>query len=135
MAPKLADFEGEWRIERIIRAVGQPEARFSGHAVFRPEGAGLLYREEGELTMPGSPPMRAERAYRWSEGGAGIVVTFSDGRAFHDFDPAAPAAAHWCDPDDYRVAYDFAGWPVWRAEWRVRGPRKDYVMVSDYRRA
>ena len=62
------------------------------------------------------------------------MVDYADGRPFHEFDPARPRAAHWCDPDDYRVRYDFTRWPLWRAEWEVRGPRKDYLMMTDYRR-
>ena len=45
-----------------------------------------------------------------------------------------PVADHWCDPDTYKVRYDFREWPLWRAEWRVTGPRKDYVMRSVYTR-
>ena len=137
MARKLADFAGEWTIARRIRAAGQPEAAFTGRAWLRPEGGGLAYREEGELLIPGARPMRAERAYAWAEEGGAIAVHFSDGRFFHRFSPdqTAAEAQHWCDPDDYRVRYDFSVWPAWRAEWRVRGPRKDYTMISDYRRA
>ena len=64
----------------------------------------------------------------------GIAVFFADGRAFHRFVPAADTveADHWCDPDTYKVRYDFSRWPVWQAEWRVTGPRKDYVMQSVY---
>ncbi|PCD77682.1 DUF6314 family protein [Pseudothioclava arenosa] len=134
MVPGLADFKGDWRISRVIVPRGAPEARLEGRARFRPEGAGLLYHEEGELILPGQPPIRAERSYLWREGGAGIVVDYADGRPFHEFDPARPRAAHWCDPDDYRVRYDFTRWPLWRAEWEVSGPRKDYVMITDYRR-
>jgi hypothetical protein len=64
-------------------------------------------------------------------------VLFADGRFFHRFDAEdpAPAAAHDCPPDLYRVRYDFRPWPRWQAEWRVTGPRKDYAMVSRYRPA
>ena len=63
-----------------------------------------------------------------------IHVFFDDMRPFH----ALPAGAdrhettHLCGPDLYEVAYDFTGWPRWRAVWRVGGPRKDYTMTSDY---
>jgi len=134
MAPRLSDFAGEWRISRVIRHENAPEARFSGTAWFTPEADALNYRETGELVLPGAVPMRAERCYTWRPEGQEIAVFFEDGRPFHRFDPAAPSAHHWCDPDDYRVVYDFAAWPAWRAEWRVRGPRKGYIMVSDYSR-
>lgn len=133
MRPGLQDFLGEWRLMRRITPAEGGEARFEGWARFTPAAEGLHYREEGELALPGLAPMRAERDYLWRAGAGGrIEVFFGDGRPFHGFDPAAPEAAHWCDPDDYRVSYDFAAWPDWRAEWRVKGPRKDYRMVSTY---
>ena len=132
--PALQDFLGFWRLERVIVPAQGPAARFTGQARFTPEGAALRYHEEGELTLPGAAPMRAERRYLWRAEGEEIAVFFDDGRPFHRFSPAAPAAHHWCDPDDYRVRYDFAAWPLWHAEWRVQGPRKDYTMRSEYRR-
>ncbi|MDF1620017.1 DUF6314 family protein [Pseudothioclava nitratireducens] len=135
MVLRLSDFEGLWLVSRVIRPKDAPEGRFEGQARFTRDGACLRYFEEGELTLPGSGPMHAERAYLWRRGGKGIIVDFADGRAFHSFDPAVPEATHWCDPDDYAVRYEFDRWPEWRAEWRVKGPRKDYVMVTDYRRA
>lgn len=131
MRLKLADFEGEWGISRrIFQATGT--AHFTGRAVFLPDGAGLHYHEEGLMHLPGTAPMRAERDYLWRQTDDGIAVLFADGRPFHDFRSDAPEAAHWCDPDDYRVRYSFGLWPEWQAEWRVRGPRKDYRMVSRY---
>ena len=136
--PGIQDFAGRWRLERRIadRRAGV-EGRFDGAADLTPEGAGLTYAERGQLVLGAGAPMTAERRYRWTQGEGGrIAVAFADGRAFHSFDPAAGAAeaAHWCDPDDYRVRYDFSAWPLWRAVWQVRGPRKDYRMESLYRR-
>lgn len=130
---QLGDFEGRWTLSRRIedRLTGT-EARFSGEAVLRPVPGGLAYREEGLLQLAGAPALTAVRDYLWREVAGRIVVAHGDGRPFHDFDPADPVARHWCDPDDYRVRYDFAGWPAWRAEWVVKGPRKDYTMWSGY---
>jgi hypothetical protein len=77
--------------------------------------------------------MEAERVYLWRASGAGIEVLFDDGRPFHRIDDSAEAA-HWCDPDQYDVTYEFGRWPKWSSRWRVLGPRKDYVMVSNYSR-
>lgn len=130
----LAPFEGEWRIERRVANALGPDAGFTGSAVFTPDGAGLTLLESGEMRLEGQGAFRAERRYLWRPGGAGIAVFFEDGRPFHDFDPAQPRpeADHPCAPDQYRVAYDFTAWPEWRANWRVTGPRKDYVMQSRY---
>ncbi len=137
MALVLGDFEGVWRVERRIEDARGPGGRFEGRAVFAPDGTGgLAYDEEGALVLEGQGPVAATRRYLWRPDGAGRVeVLFADGRAFHGFSLADGAKAeHWCDPDHYRVAYDFAAWPEWRAEWRVSGPRKAYRLWSRYRR-
>lgn len=136
---RLTAFEGRWILDRAIEDVraGQRGA-FRGEAQFTADPAGLAYRETGALTVGDRGPFTAERVYRWAEGGDGsIEVRFADGRLFHQFyaDEAEPAAAHDCPPDRYRVRYDFARWPRWRAEWRVTGPRKDYVTLTTFRPA
>lgn len=137
---RLEAFEGEWAVERSIEDVrAGRRGRFTGRAAFRPAaGGGLDYREEGTLAFDGAAPMAASRDYQWRDGGGGVIeVRFDDGRFFHRFLPEErePADVHLCDPDTYRVRYDFGHWPLWRAEWRVTGPRKDYSMVTRYRRA
>lgn len=130
--PELWDFEGDWQVSRRIEdALSGQVGRFEGTALFERDGVGLRYSERGVLTLGGAS-MEAERVYLWRVGPAGIEVFFDDGRAFHRIDESAEAA-HWCDPDQYDVTYEFSGWPVWSSRWRVVGPRKDYVMVSDYR--
>ena len=136
---RLEAFAGEWAVERAIEDVrAGRQGRFAGRAAFRPAaGGGLDYREEGTLAFGDGPAMAASRDYQWRDGGGGVIeVRFSDGRFFHRFLPEEPEPAdvHLCDPDTYRVRYDFARWPLWRAEWRVTGPGKDYSMVSRYRR-
>jgi len=133
MTPELADFAGSWLLDRRIRDHrGGREGRFLGRAAFVPAGAALAYHEEGLLTLEGQAPLQAERRYLWRAEGGRIIVDHGDGRPFHGFDPAAPEARHLCAPDDYAVRYDFARWPLWTAEWTVRGPRKDYTLLSAY---
>jgi len=135
MGPGLADFTGTWALARRIddRRAGLT-GLFEGQARFVPDGAGGLWMEEaGTLRYGDAPPMRATRAYRWRAAGRGrIAVAFDDGRPFHDFATDVPRADHLCGADLYRVRYDFAGWPVWRAIWRVSGPAKDYTMASAF---
>jgi hypothetical protein len=133
---RVDSFAGRWRLERRIedRRAGRI-GRLAGEARFAPAPGGLAYHEEGTLAFEGGAPMRAERRYLWRDGGAGTIeVLFEDGRLFHRFDAEdlSPGASHACDPDAYRVRYDFRAWPRWRAEWHVTGPRKDYAMVSSY---
>ena len=132
----LRDFQGRWRLERRIENALGPEAVFQGHAEFTADAAGLVLDETGRLALAGQGAFQAERRYLWRQEGAAIAVFFADGRPFHRFDPGAELAeaAHWCDPDSYEVRYDFAAWPLWRSEWRVTGPHKDYLMRSVYHR-
>lgn len=134
--PRLQDFTGLWRLERQVTDALGPDARFAGTADFTPDKSGLLMCESGVLELEGQGSFQAERRYLWQDQGAWIAVLFSDGRAFHSFDPQldSPEADHWCDPDTYKVRYDFTCWPVWQVEWHVTGPRKDYVMRSVFRR-
>ncbi len=134
MGPKLADFEGAWRLDRVIedRKAGLT-GRLSGQAVWEPGQGGLVLTESGELRYGDGAPLRAERRYLWRDESDGIAVYFEDGRPFYWFSATEGDAHHDCPPDDYRVSYDFSGWPDWSARWTVRGPRKDYVMTSRYR--
>ena len=133
--PTLADFEGDWSIDRQIddHRVGQL-GRFRGTARFLTVPSGLAYHETGLLTLGSAAPVTATRDYLWRWQAGRICVDYVDGRPFHDFNPAAPSAHHHCLPDDYTVTYDFSDWPRWHAHWRVTGPRKDYTMISRYKR-
>lgn len=126
----MADFSGRWAIERTIDHADGTTARFSGEAVFQPNAAGGLdYSEDGVLRMPGGQSMRATRRYRWDPD---LSVFFEDGRTFHQVPATGGTTVHYCDPDTYRVAYEFRGWPTWQAVWTVTGPKKDYRMTSVY---
>jgi hypothetical protein len=133
----LDAFAGCWTLSRQVldRRAGWT-ARFEGSAVFSRAAAGLIYEEAGELRIPGAPPLRATRRHLWCEANGLIEVRFEDGRFFHAFDPRAPRAAahHECPPDAYRVTYDFSAPQGWSSRWEIRGPRKDQIILSDYRR-
>ncbi|THH38273.1 trigger factor [Aliishimia ponticola] len=129
MSRQLADFEGTWRIMRQITHADAPDAQYEGTAHWTPDEAGLLYQENGILTVTGHPPMQTERRYLWR---APLDVYFEDGRFFHTVPPGGGETRHWCAPDDYRVTYRFAAWPRFETVWRVQGPAKDYTMVSRY---
>ena len=75
--------------------------------------------------------MQAERRYLWRED---LTVWFEDGRFFHQVPAEGGETGHWCDPDQYDVTYHFNDWPDFQVVWRVKGPAKDYRMVSHYTR-
>lgn len=134
----LDRFAGHWEVERHIADLDSGwMGRFEGLAVFTPVPGGLAYEERGVLRL-GGLVSEAFRRYFWSERPGGrIAVSFEDGRPFHDFDPglARAEASHYCDPDLYEVTYFFPARGEWRAEWRVEGPRKDFRLVTHYRRS
>lgn len=125
MARVLADFIGDWRLSRQICHADGTRATFDGTARWEADGT---YVETGTLDM-GTARFSAERRYRWTDD---LDVYFDDGRFFHAVPQCGGDAAHWCDPDQYDVTYDFSRWPEWTARWQVRGPRKDYVMLTTY---
>jgi hypothetical protein len=136
--PRFWDFEGRWRLSRRIENARAPGGGlFEGVAVFTRSGGGLVYEESGELRLPDRPGFAATRRYLWRDDGAGgAEVSFEDGRDFHRVDLSGTVSAAWhdCPPDAYEVSYDFTRWPEWQTVWRVKGPRKDYTMYSQYRR-
>lgn len=129
MSRSLSDFEGSWCVSRQITPAVDPPGRFHGEATWARVPQGLAYHEIGELQVGAHPAMQAERRYLWRDD---LTVWFEDGRFFHQVPPDGGETGHWCDPDQYDVSYDFATWPEFRVTWRVRGPAKDYTMVTEY---
>ncbi len=128
----LADFEGEWLLERRITHDDGTVARFVGHAVWRWVQGGMAYAETGTITVADAAPIEARQKYTWKDD---LTVWFSDGRFFHQVPAAGGVASHWCAPDQYDGQYDFGAWPEFSVTWAVAGPRKAYRMTSLYRRA
>jgi len=129
-------FRGTWSLFRHIYDLdSQWLGRFEGQADLTDHNEGLDYYEQGHLQFGGLHAIQATRRYFWTFPSAERVeVLFEDGKPFHYFEPDEPRseARHFCDPDTYDATYDFTGWPIWRVEWRVEGPKKDYRMVSVY---
>lgn len=129
-------FEGRWSLFRhIFDLDSQWLGKFEGEAALTAREDGLDYAEEGHLQFGGLHAIKATRNYIWTfPSPERVEVFFEDGKEFHYFEPNEPRseATHFCDPDTYDATYDFTGWPIWRVEWRVEGPKKDYRMVSVY---
>lgn len=125
----LSDFEGAWLLDRDIRHADGLTGTFTGRALWRPAPGGLAYHETGRMVLGSGHSLTGERRYFWAED---LSVLFEDGRFFHTVPPQGGETGHWCDPDQYDGRYDFALWPAFTVTWRVRGPRKDYRMVTRY---
>lgn len=135
---ELSDFRGRWTLVREIedRRAGQ-NLRAEGAAVLYPADGQYIYDEEVTLYVPGQVPMLGTRRYLWRQEAARIAVHFEDGRFFHGLTLGRPGTQdhHDCAPDSYDVKYNFSGWPDWRVIWTVQGPRKSYVLTTEYCRA
>lgn len=135
----LAHLAGRWCVARVVRDLANgDEGYFTGATVFRTlSGGGLLHEESGSFTWRGvSRP--AERTLRFLPGAApgAADVRFADGRPFHDLDLTSGrhVAEHPCSADLYRGEFTVRDADHWRSVWRVGGPAKDLVLVTDYAR-
>jgi hypothetical protein len=128
---------GTWELSRTIG-----EWNFRGSAAFCAQGPDeLRYEENGILSKQGTPDIAASRRYLYRYEADRIVIYF-DERPARIFEVLAPKRApngtweaqaeHACPPDHYTSRYAF-GPDTIAITHVVRGPRKDYEMVSNYR--
>ncbi len=129
----LCALAGQWSLARRIRHADGSENSLAGKAEFVRSGCRLIQEETGLLRFD-DQALETRRRLIWKQDGSLLRVHFADMRPFHEITLgiADPAAVHYCPPDRYHVAYDFAQWPTWSSVWTVTGPRKDYVMSSAY---
>lgn len=128
---------GTWELSRIVG-----EWNFRGRAVFRAQEPNeLRYEENGILAKPGNADIQASRRYIYRYEADRIVVYFDEqpARIFEILDlNRAPNGTweadgeHACDPDHYASRYTFGPETI-AITHVVRGPRKAYEMVSNYR--
>lgn len=138
VADLRAFLAGRWRVVRLIedRRAGQ-RGRLDGLALWAPAAGALAYREDGVLRLAGFEGP-ANRRYRYEfPAPARAEVRFEDGAPFHVLDLSGGAwrARHRCSADLYEGRFRAEGPCAWEARWRVTGPRKDYALVTRYRRA
>ncbi|MFF1380154.1 DUF6314 family protein [Streptomyces sp. NPDC058308] len=138
----LEHLAGQWRVERTVYDLADgSEGRFTGTTLFSPlpapEAGGLLHHESGTFTWRGTA-RPAERTLRFLPGeAAGTArVEFADGRFFHDLDLRSGrwTTEHPCVRDLYRGEFEVVDADRWRTRWRVGGPAKDLLLVTEYHR-
>ena len=129
---------GTWALSRTIG-----EWTFRGSAVFCAHGPDeLRYEENGILSRPGTPDIAAFRRYIYRYEADRIAIYFDErpARIFEVLDLTRAASGNWqaqaehdCPPDHYASRYAFAP-ETMLITHVVHGPRKDYEMVTNYRR-
>ncbi|MSO92933.1 MAG: hypothetical protein EXQ86_05975 [Rhodospirillales bacterium] len=128
---------GRWTVSRAIEDRARTTTgAFEGAAMFAPDGDDLRYFETGRLLVEAYEG-EAFRAYRYVfPAPARALVMFEDGSAFHDLDLSNGTwdATHACAPDVYEGRYTAASADAWQVVWRVRGPRKDLMLETAYKR-
>jgi Family of unknown function (DUF6314) len=129
---------GEWGFEREIpgRARMKGQARFT---LLDEETA--LYEESGELRLEGGQRLQGRKSYVYEKRDDGFAVRFADTRKlFHAVrfmmsgDDLVAEASHVCLNDLYVSAYTVRPDGSFEVRHEVRGPQKDYVIQTLYRR-
>ena len=129
--------KGEWILHRQIT----PGGVMSGKAVFLPQDEhSYLYEEEGQLQLDNGVMTDFLRRYIYRLIDDDIHVYYADGlqngQLFHKLDfqnETFATAEHSCPPDFYVSEYLFAD-GCFKVTHRVRGPKKDYVSLTDFTR-
>jgi len=141
-----AYLEGAWGMARSIddrmndsvqaQTGNAQNGRFTGRAIFMPDGDGLDYLEKGRLkTATFDDNVYQSYRYRFLEPYRALVC-FTDGRVFHDLDLRTGIwrARHLCDPDTYDGEFELLDWDTWRSTWKIQGPRKDMTIQTTFNR-
>jgi hypothetical protein len=119
---------GVWRFDREIDdRRNQLRGRATGEMIFTAEDDRIRWHETGTLSWCGARTT-VTRTLFLIERGDGWIVTFDDGRDFHDWRPGAPVR-HPCGADDYAGLID-ANPESLIITWDVTGPAKDYTTTT-----
>ncbi|NLU69320.1 DUF6314 family protein [Streptomyces sp. HNM0574] len=134
----LGYLAGRWSVRRRLRDDASGGAgHFTGTAVFRqPADGRWLHEEDGVLEWNGvrNDARRTLRLDALPDGTA--EVSFADGRPFHRLDLRTGTwhAHHPCGRDHYEGTFTVVSPAEWHLRWRVRGPAKDQLLSTVYRR-
>ena len=129
---------GRWSFERSIYGHGS----MTGTATFTPiDNKYVAYREEGTLRLTNGAEVEAEQEYIYGQRQDGFDVFFKENspRLFQGISLAPSSGAelhggadHLCGEDCYRSTYEFLANGQFVIRHVVRGPCKDYAMVTTY---
>lgn len=132
----IAYFAGSWAYTRQLedRFAGT-QGKATGAADFTLAGDGLNWREKGRLNLNGTKTL-VTRRYRIVPGediDSDWMVLFEDGRPFHPLRPDHEVE-HLCRSDLYEGLIRAVGQDRFETSWRVKGPKKDQLIRTAYRR-
>lgn len=135
----FSKLEGSWAVSREVPS----EGHFEGHANFeRVNIAELAFSETGVLTQNNGQHLDAFRryVYRFENGEIAVYFDEEPRRLFHklvlrsESSSISATGLHHCGDDIYSMEYNFAVSDCFTITHRVKGPRKNYRMISVFRR-
>lgn len=123
--------EGRWEFDRRIddRLAGE-HGTVTGTAEFVNESDGRVRWTERGIMAWQARNVPVSRTLFLELRDDGWFVTFEDRRDFHRWIPGE-VVDHPCNADLYRGLVAATQTDRWTMTWEVRGPAKDYTMVTD----
>lgn len=125
---------GSWTFERVIR----PGGSIKGTVEFLLKDPNTYsYKEEGTFLNERSEEFETSREYLYCYRNNTIEVLFSDGKSFLTLEFISPQYAigtHTCSEDNYEAFYSFLSPISFTVEYSVKGPRKEYEMLTFFTR-
>ncbi|MEO0896690.1 MAG: DUF6314 family protein [Bacteroidota bacterium] len=131
--------KGEWVFSRTISSFGSTK----GVGIFSPlQENHFHYQEEGMTTLDNGRELKSTQEYIYEWTGEQIVIWFSKlgkkDRPFHylnfdmDFDNKRWESQdyHLCVADHYWGTYSFDQFGHFTIQYKVKGPKKDYVSTT-----
>lgn len=127
---EIAGLTGDWSCRRLVYdGLSRAFLRGEGHCTFQPEGKRL--RQVESLVFNG---LEASRTYLWEVRETAVWLLYEDGRPLVPVTDSQKDGRHLCGQDLYEVRLSEWALRCFTLSWRVQGPRKDYAMVTRYRR-
>lgn len=127
--------KGTWNFDRAIAGHGG----MKGMARFLHTAPETLDYDESGIHAARGGTVDFYQSYIYVQQDGGISVTFKDGRPFHRLqfgrspqNLLTATAVHFCGDDVYNGQYVFHDNDNFSLRWDVQGPRKDYIIETNY---
>ena len=127
-------FQGDWRFERQVTGLFSENAFLKGRAVFMdlPKSIQRSYEEQGAYEQQGQE-VSFQNSYLYDVPSPQCCrVLFPDGRLFYELSQNVQGLQHLCGEDHYEGNFEAVSQDLWTLSWYVKGPRKDYEIVTSY---
>ena len=130
-------FRGEWHLTRhITDNKSGLNASVDGLARFSGMGHILNYTETGTMLHGEYRGIVTQNYIYDFTGPLAVNILFTDRGLFHKLElhSGQASVSHWCDPDQYEGHYHLQNQEIWVLVWKVKGPRKNNVILTNYTR-